>query len=464
MSEFYDAPFAAGHDHVFLGAGHQSNERKTWGVIVLCSLMMLAEIVGGQLFGSLALIADGLHMSTHAGAMLIAALAYTYARKHAHDRRFVFGTGKLGDLAGFTSAIILAMIALLIGYEAALRLLSPVPIHFAEAIPIAVLGLVVNVVSAWMLSGDGHHGHAHGGGHAHGHGHGHGHGHEHADETAHQHNDEHDHAHADGHAHPPHDEVRVIDTQYGQLALSIFEEGMAPVFRLHARGSDARLPPAGLTITTTRTDGVSHVFSMLAADGFLQSHTSISEPHTFDAVVQLNGEHHTVRYDDAPGHDHAVQNSAGGAHEDHALDTRDHNMRAAYMHIIADAAVSVLAIIGLLLARWFGWLWMDPLAGIVGALVIANWSYGLIRDTGAILTDMSPGDALSNKISAAIAQAGDQMLDLHVWRLGPGHLGAVVSVATSRSAHDTAFYHAALRPLKGISHLTVEVHCRAAAA
>src|SRR5580700_5973828 len=142
-----------GHHHVFLGTGHEQNERKTWAVIVLCSVMMVAEIVGGSVFGSLALVADGLHMSTHAGAMLIAALAYTYARKHATDSRFVFGTGKLGDLAGFTSAIALAMIALLIGYEAVSRFLSPVPIHFAQAIPIAFLGLAVNIASALLLSG-----------------------------------------------------------------------------------------------------------------------------------------------------------------------------------------------------------------------------------------------------------------------------------------------------------------------
>src|SRR5271165_5439339 len=163
-----------GHSHVFLGTGHEQNERKTWAVIVLCSVMMLVEIVGGTLYGSLALVADGLHMSTHAGAMLIAALAYTYARRHANDERFVFGTGKLGDLAGFTSAIVLAMIAVLIGYEAIARFLSPVPIHFAEAIPIAVVGLGVNIVSAWLLSGD-HHGHGHGHDHDHGHDRGHDH-------------------------------------------------------------------------------------------------------------------------------------------------------------------------------------------------------------------------------------------------------------------------------------------------
>ena len=160
------------HAHVFLGEEHRQSERRTWAVIWLCAAMMVAEIVGGLLFGSIALVADGMHMSTHAGALLLAALAYTYARRYANDPRFTFGTGKLGDLAGFTSAIILAMIALLIGYESVTRLVAPAPIHFAEAIPIACLGLAVNIASAWLLSG--------GGGHSHGHGRGHNHGHAHA--------------------------------------------------------------------------------------------------------------------------------------------------------------------------------------------------------------------------------------------------------------------------------------------
>ena len=138
---------SAFHGHVFLGEGHEKSERKTWAVIWLCTAMMIAEIVGGWLFGSIALIADGLHMSTHAGALLLAALAYTFARRYANDPRFSFGTGKFGDLAGFASALILAMIALLIGYEAVSRLFQPVPIHFNQAIPIAVLGLLVNVAS-----------------------------------------------------------------------------------------------------------------------------------------------------------------------------------------------------------------------------------------------------------------------------------------------------------------------------
>ena len=158
---------APAHSHVFLGAGHEKSERKTWAVIWLCGAMMIAEIVGGLMFGSIALVADGMHMSTHAGALLLAALAYSYARKHVNDPRFTFGTGKLGDLAGFTSAIVLAMIALLIGYEGVSRLLDPVPIHFGEAIPIAVLGLCVNVASAWLLSGGDHgHGYASAGNHA----------------------------------------------------------------------------------------------------------------------------------------------------------------------------------------------------------------------------------------------------------------------------------------------------------
>ncbi|MGS0742957.1 CDF family Co(II)/Ni(II) efflux transporter DmeF [Glaciimonas sp. GG7] len=326
MKNFYETPFAVGHDHVFLGEGHDQNGRKTWAVIVLCSVMMLAEIIGGKLFGSLALVADGIHISTHAGAMLIAALAYTYARKHANNPRFVFGTGKLGDLAGFTSAIILAMIAALIGYEAIARLMSPIPIHFGEVIPIAIAGLLVNIVSAWLLSGGDHHGHSHGNQHAH---------------AEHHQHDEHIHEHA---------------------------------------------------------------------------------------------------------------------HHAHGPDIRDHNMRAAYVHVVADAAVSVLAIIGLLLAKTFGWLWMDPVAGIVGALVIANWSFGLVRDTGAILMDVSSDDTMANKVRAIVAVAGDKLVDLHVWRLGPGHFGVVASLVTNDPAHGPAYFHSALRQCKGLSHITVEVH------
>ncbi|MFZ6876124.1 CDF family Co(II)/Ni(II) efflux transporter DmeF [Undibacterium sp. Di27W] len=424
MNELYEKPFAVDHDHVFLGEGHAKNERKTWVVIALCSAMMIAEIIGGSLFGSLALVADGLHMSTHAGAMLIAALAYTYARKHANDRRFVFGTGKLGDLAGFTSAIVLAMIALLIGYEAIARLMAPEPIHFAEAIPIAVVGLLVNIVSAWLLSGDDHHGHSHG--HSHGH-------------DTHM---EHDHD----------EEVRHIETPDGRFALSIYEDGIPPVFRIHTEKDGATLTPQDFTVTTIRPDGTRQEFIFLRKADFLQSTTDIPEPHSFKVEVSLHNDIHVTEFAE---HAHG--------HDDHDVDHRDHNMRAAYVHVIADAAVSVLAIIGLLLAKSFGWLWMDPLAGIVGAFVIANWSYGLIRDTGKILMDVSTDDKMENKVRAVVDAAGDRLLDLHVWRLGPGHFGAVLSVDASEIQRGPAYYHSELRRLKGLSHITVEVHSPIAA-
>jgi cation diffusion facilitator family transporter len=320
-------PLGAPHDHVFLGKDHDRAERRTWAVIILCSAMMIAEIVGGALSGSLALIADGLHMSTHAGALLLAALAYTYARKYAGDRNFTFGTGKFGDLAGYTSAIILAMIALLIGYEAVSRLINPVPINFNEAIPIAVLGLAVNAASAWLLSGGQHH---------HGHSHDHSHGRDHAHDGAHGHEHTHDH-------------------------------------------------------------GAAH------------------------------GAHH-----------------------------RDNNMRAAIVHVMADAAVSALVIVGLVLARAFGWLWMDPLVGLIGAAVIANWSIGLLRDTGSILLDRTPDPHMAENLRRVIESEGDRVTDLHLWRLGPGHLGAIISVMTS-GAREAAHYRQRLAGFADLSHITVEV-------
>ena len=320
------------HDHIFLGPGHEAAERRTWAVIWLCGLMMFLEIAGGLAFGSIALVADGLHMSTHAGALLLAALAYRYARHYCGDARFTFGTGKFGDLAGFTSAVVLAMISLLIGYEAVTRLFAPTPIRFTEAIPIACLGLAVNIGSVWLLSG-GHehaHGHAHGHKHDHDHGHGHGHGHDH-------------------------------------------------------------------------------------------------------------------------GHDHHEAHTHGTAKTG-----RDNNMRAAIVHVIADAFVSVLVILGLLLARFFGLLWMDPLVGLAGAVVIASWAYGLVRDTGAILLDMNPDRDMAASLREAIETDGDRLADFHLWRLGPGHLGAIVSVVTPHR-RDVPYYQARLGQFTSLSHVTVEV-------
>ena len=153
------------HDHAFLGEHHGQHERRTWSVVALTAAMMVAEIAGGTLFGSIALVADGWHMATHVAALAIAGLAYLFARRHADDTRFSLGTGKFGELAAFGSAIILGMIALGIGYESILRLLHPVTIHFQEAIPIAALGLCVNLLSAWLL----HEGHEDDHEHDHGH-------------------------------------------------------------------------------------------------------------------------------------------------------------------------------------------------------------------------------------------------------------------------------------------------------
>jgi cation diffusion facilitator family transporter len=297
------------HEHVFLGENHARNERRSWAVVLLCGAMMVAEIVGGWLWGSMALIADGLHMSTHAGALVIGALAYAYARRHARDDRFVFGTGKLGELAAFASALVLAMIGLLIGYESIERLMHPVPISFDEAIPLAALGLGVNLLTVWLLRDgqDAHH---------------------------------------------------------------------------HAEGGD-------------------------------------------------------------------------GHHRHH--DT-DHNFRAAYIHVLADAAVSVLALLGLIAGRAFGWVWLDPVMGIVGMLVIAKWSWSLLQTSGAVLLDMQPTNGIAGEIKRRLEVGSDNRIsDLHFWRLGPGHNAAVVSLVSHRPEPPEA-YKARLAGVPGLSHITVEVH------
>jgi cation diffusion facilitator family transporter len=411
MSDAISSKVPLEHSHSFLGADHQRSERKTWAVIWLCGAMMIAEVIGGMLFGSIALVADGMHMSTHAGALLLAALAYTYSRKYADDPRFTFGTGKLGDLAGFTSAIILAMIALLIGYESISRILSPVPIHFAEAIPIACLGLAVNVASAWLLSGgDHHHGHPYGRGLA-----------------------------EEGH---DHDESRRITTQEGVVILEIFEDGVPPRFRLHSETGQSLVAPLTV-IETKRPEGTRQQFSMTEHRGYLESVEEIPEPHSFEVQLRIGRDEYSVVFEE---HEHA-----------HGRAQRDNNMRAAVIHVIADAAVSVLVIVGLLLARVFGWLWMDPLAGIVGACVIASWSFGLVRDTGAILLDMNPDRPMADNLRQVIEGDGDKIADLHLWRMGPGHLGAILSVNTCQ-ARGPDYYRAKLARFRSLSHITVEVH------
>lgn len=302
------------HPHVFLGAKHERHERRIWFVVALTAVMMVAEIVGGTLFGSMAVVADGWHMSTHAGALAIAALAYRFARKHARDPRFTFGTGKLGELAAFTSAVILAMIALAIGYEALMRFVEPVAIDFEQATWLAVVGLGVNLASAWLLSDEDHH-------------------HVHA-----SHDDDHDHDH--------------------------------------------------------------------------------------------------------------------GHHHHHAHDS---NLRAAYVHVLADAMTSVLAIVALLAGRFYGWVWMDPAMALVGVCVILSWSVGLIRSAGTVLLDMVPDRRLAGHIRKRLEVDSDRVSDLHLWRLGPGHAGLIASVVSDRP-QPPAVYKERLKDIAGLSHITVEVH------
>jgi cation diffusion facilitator family transporter len=298
------------HDHVFLGAQHEHNERRTWFVVALTAAMMIGEITAGSLFGSMALLADGWHMATHAAALGIAALAYLLARRQARNAHFAFGTGKFGDLAAFSSAIILGLIAVQIAYESALRLLHPVPIAYGEAIAVAVLGLGVNLLSAWLLRGDHDH---------HGHGHSHDHGHSH-------------------------------------------------------------------------------------------------------------GDHH------------------------HA----DNNLRAAYIHVLADAATSLLAITALVIAMYSQWVWTDPIVGIVGSIVIASWAYGLVRDSGSVLLDVRADEDLETVIRDRIETKGDRVTDLHLWQVGPGHRAAVISVISDHPL-PPATYKRRLGGLRGLSHVTIEV-------
>jgi len=301
------------HDHVFLGPKHDRNERRTWFVVALTAVMMVGEIVAGSLFGSMALLADGWHMATHAAALGIAAAAYLFARQHARNSRFAFGTGKFGDLAAFSSAIILSLIAVQIFYESVIRLVHPVAIAYGEAIAVAALGLGVNLVSAWLLR------------------------------------DSHDHDH---HGHG------------------------------HAQGS---------------------------------SHGS------------------------SPGHRH-----------------HDNNLRAAYIHVLADAATSVLAIAALVIAMYSQWVWADPAVGIIGSLVIASWAFGLIRDSGAVLLDVSVDKNLEAVIRDRLETRGDRVTDLHLWQVGPGHRAAVISVISDHPL-PSATYKRRLNGLRGLSHVTIEV-------
>lgn len=286
-------------------------ERRTRIVIGITAAMMIVEIVAGVAFNSMALLADGWHMSTHVAAFLITAMAYHFSRKHAKDARYSFGTGKMGVLGGFASAIVLAMIALLMAGESVHRIFVPAPIHFDQAILVAVIGLVVNLVCALIFKDAHHH--------------------------------QHDHAH-----------------------------------------------------------------------------------------------HH---------HDQ------GHEHHHHDL-----NLRAAYLHVLADAMTSVTAIVALLAGKYFGWSWLDPVMGIVGSAVVSVWAYGLVRDTSGILLDRTPESSdLPDEIRRAVESDGDSLVtDLHVWQVGAGKFAAIVCIV----AHDpkaVETYRQLFREHEELVHVTVEV-------
>lgn len=287
--------------HDYLHADHDRNAARTRWVVALTAAMMVAEIAAGYATGSMALLADGFHMATHAGALGVAAIAYGYARRHCDDPSFSFGTGKVGDLAGFASALVLALFSIGIAAESMKRLFAPEAVDFADATLVAVIGLAVNLVSAVLLFDRHHHGHSHG-----------------------------DH----GHHH-----------------------------------------------------------------------------------------HH------------------------------DNNLRAAYLHVLADALTSVLAIAALLAGRYLAWVWLDPVIGIVGAAVIAHWSWGLMKDTAGVLLDRTD-IAMAGKVRALV-EPDARIVDLHVWRLGPGALAVIVDVAEPASVERV---RDRLRGLKGVVHLTVQAH------
>lgn len=297
------------HDHTFGQDRVRPGERRTFIVIALTGVTMVVEIGAGIAFGSMALLADGLHMASHAAALTISAAAYVYARRHAADDRFSFGTGKVNALGGYTGAVLLAVFALIMAGESIDRLLHPIPIAFNQAILVAIVGLVVNAASVVILGGS------------------------------------------------------------------------------EDEGSD--------------------------------------------------------------GHDH-------GHHHDHG--DHDHNLRSAYLHVLADALTSVLAIGALLTGKFLGWAWMDPVMGVVGAGLVARWSWGLVRDTSGILLDRQAPHAVRQTVIDAIEQGEerDRVTDLHVWSIGPSLYAGELVIVSSLPRAPANYRRAAVAA--GLAHVTIEVH------
>jgi len=292
------------HSHDF-SVKNDKGERRTQYVLILTAITMIVEIVAGSIYGSMALLADGWHMGTHVAAFMITIYAYRYARKHANNPAYAFGTGKVSVLGGFASAVALAVVALVMLIESLQRIIDPHVIQFNEAIAVASLGLFVNIISALLLK-DGHH--------------------------------HHDHHHSDEHHH------------------------------------------------------------------------------------------------------------------------HDHNLRAAYMHVIADALTSLLAIVALLSGKYFGWDWLDPIMGIVGAVIITRWSYGLLKQTSPILLDGSIEEEYQSAITEAIEKDSDnRVCDIHIWKVGANHYAAIISIVTHHPK-PTQHYKDLLIGFHKLSHTTIEVN------
>jgi cation diffusion facilitator family transporter len=297
------------HDHIFDQDVKKPGENRTLIVIAITAVMMVVELVAGIAYGSMALLADGLHMASHAAALSISAFAYVYARRNAGNALFSFGTGKVNALGGFTGAVLLALFATYMAVESVIRLLNPVEIIFNQAIAVAVVGLIVNGVSVFILGGD------------------------------HHHHDDHHHDH--GHSH-----------------------------------------------------------------------------------------HH----DD------------------------DHNLKSAYFHVLADALTSILAIAALLAGKYAGAVWMDPVMGILGAILVARWSVGLLKTTSGILLDRQGPETLQSHIRGALEETGTtQITDLHVWSIGPEIYSAVITLV-ARDPLSPAEYKEQLPKRLRLVHITIEVH------
>lgn len=391
------------------GEHAQDNEQRTLNVIILTVVTMSVEIIAGLVTGSMALLADGWHMSTHAFALGITYFAYVMARKYAGTRKFGFGTGKFGVLSGYTSALFLCATAVVMIGESIARLVNPVPIAFNQAILVAIIGLLVNVFSIWLLHGAA-------GIHAHEHAHGHRHGHDHSHQPA----NSNDTSTCAEHTH----ENSVRATVAGDAATAA---GAA------AAGATATGAAAGATATGAAAGAA-------AADATEISNTAGSAVTT-DAMAESG---HQQPVSAAKNHDGQSQN-------------HDHNLRAAYLHVVTDAFTSVLAIVALLSGKYLSWSFLDPFMGIVGGGLIIKWSYELVKSTAFILLDGNE-KGIEDAIIKAIEEDGHSTIkDLHVWPLNSNFFAAAITVVADEQCCPSQ-YSARLTHVEKLKHTTIEVH------